>query len=299
MTRMTIFSAPKPFTDPHINTIQRNAIQSWMHLGPDVEVFLIGDEEGLAQAAEEFGVRHFPQAATNDAGTPLIGSIFQLARENSSAPLLAYVNGDILLLPGFVEMGERALEQSERFLLVGQRWDLDITEAMDFSPGWDARLAEDARRRGALHPPAGSDYFIYPRTVLQEIPELTVGRAGWDNWVIYHAVSQPWPAVDATPSIMIVHQNHDYAHLPGGKAHYDHHETKANLEAGGGEQNMYMLLDTNRELVAGKIRRPRLRMMRILRWLEMRVNPGRQHGLRWGLTRRLRRWRRKLAGVER
>ena len=40
MTLLTIFTAPKPFTHPHINVIQRNAIRSWMQLD-DVEVIII------------------------------------------------------------------------------------------------------------------------------------------------------------------------------------------------------------------------------------------------------------------
>jgi hypothetical protein len=48
MTFLTIFTSPKPFTkNPHINLIQRNAIQSWLHLGPEVEVFMMGDEAGM------------------------------------------------------------------------------------------------------------------------------------------------------------------------------------------------------------------------------------------------------------
>ena len=50
MTLLTLFSAPKPFTDPHIALIQRNAIRSWTLL-PDVEVILLGEETGLAEAA--------------------------------------------------------------------------------------------------------------------------------------------------------------------------------------------------------------------------------------------------------
>ena len=30
---LTLFTAPKPFTNPHIALIQRNAIRSWMALG--------------------------------------------------------------------------------------------------------------------------------------------------------------------------------------------------------------------------------------------------------------------------
>ena len=37
MALITLFSAPKPFIDSHIATIQRNAIKSWTLL-PDVDV---------------------------------------------------------------------------------------------------------------------------------------------------------------------------------------------------------------------------------------------------------------------
>ena len=47
MADLTIFTAPKPFTDPHIALIQRNAILSWLHLGPRVAVILLGEELGL------------------------------------------------------------------------------------------------------------------------------------------------------------------------------------------------------------------------------------------------------------
>ncbi len=46
MSLITFFSAPKPFTDPHIAMIQRNAIKSWTLL-PDVEVILLGEETVL------------------------------------------------------------------------------------------------------------------------------------------------------------------------------------------------------------------------------------------------------------
>ena len=67
MTLLTLFSAPKPFTNPHIAMIQRNAIKSWTLL-PDVEVVLIGKEEGLAEAAQELGVKHVPHVASNRNG---------------------------------------------------------------------------------------------------------------------------------------------------------------------------------------------------------------------------------------
>ncbi|MBE0700002.1 MAG: glycosyl transferase family 2, partial [Anaerolineaceae bacterium] len=99
MSDLTIFSAPKPFTNPHIALIQRNAIRSWLSLGPQVEVILLGNEPGLAETAAELGVKHIPHVACTPGGTPLVSSMFELARQNSTSPQLACVNADILLLP--------------------------------------------------------------------------------------------------------------------------------------------------------------------------------------------------------
>ena len=87
MADLTIFTAPKPFTNPHIALIQRNAIRSWLSLGPQVEVILLGEEDGLAEAAAELGVKHLPEVARNASGTPLVSSMFDLARQHSTSPL--------------------------------------------------------------------------------------------------------------------------------------------------------------------------------------------------------------------
>lgn len=254
MTVLTIFSAPKPFTNPHIATIQRNAICSWVNLGPQVEVILLGEEEGLAEFAAEVGVRHIPEVARNSNGTPLVSDMFALARKHGVGCVLACVNADILLMPDFITAALDAAKQAERFLLVGQRWDLDVRDRLDFSPGWPKRLRERAKTQGKLHRASGSDYFIFPRPCFENMPAFAIGRAGWDNWMIYAGRRNGWPVIDGTPSIMIVHQNHDYSHLPGGQPHYKLPETFENVRLAGGKRTIFELQDVNRRLVDGKLK---------------------------------------------
>ncbi|MFC2028979.1 hypothetical protein ACFLTX_03525 [Chloroflexota bacterium] len=269
MKNLTIFSSPKPFNDPHIAAIQRNAIRSWCQLGEQVEVILIGDEQGMAETAREFGLTHIPGVACNDQGTPLVSSIFSLARENGSSPILAYINADILTLSDFLSMAQRMLELASEFILVGQRWDLDILVELEFSSDWEKNLRQSILERGKLHPPAGSDYFVFPRTCYQELPDFAIGRAGWDNWMIYQARKQGWLAVDATRSITIAHQQHDYSHLPGGKPHYKLPETNENIRlAGGREITRFSLLDADRRLVMGRLRSRRYNWDTIRRMVE-------------------------------
>lgn len=266
---ITFFSAPKPFTNPHIATIQRNAIKSWTLL-PDVEVILLGEETGLAETAHELHVKHIANVARNQSGTPLISSMFQRTRQNSQSDLLCIINADMLLMPDFVVAAKQAAKLSERFVLLSQRWDLDVTQPLEFTEGWQDRLLSTVHHQGSLHRPAGSDFFLFPTSCYKDIPDFTIGRAGWDNWMIYKARREKWTVIDCTPSVMIVHQNHDYSHLPGGKPHYEHPDTNENIRLAGGEANIrYTILDATHQLVGGKLVRPQMSYLRFMRGVEL------------------------------
>jgi hypothetical protein len=272
MPLITLFSAPKPFTDTHISMIQRNAIRSWT-LFPDVEVILLGKEEGLAGVAREFGVGHLPNVVCNENGTPLISSMFQLARDasqRSNSDLLCIINADMILMPDFLEAAKQVLKLKDKFVLLSQRWDLDVTQPIDFTEGWRDHLSSIVHRQGSLHPPAGSDFFLFPKSCYNNIPDFAIGRAGWDNWMIYKAHKEKWPVIDCAPSVMIVHQNHDYSHLPGGKSHYDHPDTNENIRLAGGQAAIrYTILDATHRLVDGKLVRPKLSYLRFMRGVEL------------------------------
>jgi hypothetical protein len=253
MPDLTIFTAPKPFTNPGINIIQRNAIRSWVKMGSRVEVLLIGREDGMAEAAADLGVRHLPEVSTNEQGTPQVSSIFDLARRNSDSPLLAYVNADILLFPEFLDTALQLKALTDEFLAVGRRWDLDLRLLMTFNTGWERALREQVQVAGRLHPASGSDYFLFPRACFLDIPPFAIGRAGWDNWMIFEARRRRWPVVDATSALMVVHQDHDYGHLPGGQPHYRLPETAGNIRLAGGRRALFSLQDASDKLISGRL----------------------------------------------
>ncbi len=256
MSLITFFSAPKPFTDPHIAIIQRNAIKSWTQL-PNVEVFLMGKDDGLVEESQELGVRYMSNVTYNINGTPLISSMFQLARDNSKSALLCIINTDMILIPDFLEAVKQAAKLKEKFVLLSQRWDLDVSQPIEFTKGWEEDLRSTVFDHGNLHRPAGSDFFLFPKSCYTNIPDFAIGRAGWDNWMIYKAHQEKWPVIDCTPSVMIVHQNHDYHHLPDGKSHYSHPETDENVRLAGGQAAVrYTILDATVQLKNGILALP-------------------------------------------
>jgi len=137
-----------------------------------------------------------------------------------------------------------------------------------------------------LFSPWGIDYFVFPRHLFTEVPDFTIGRVGWDNWMVYHARTSFGMAIDATRDVLAVHQNHDYSHLPGQKL-YGTDVARSNIAKAGGRRCIYNTLDTNRELVKGKISIPEIRLVRLLRRLERIFINDEGRGWRWEISLRL------------
>ena len=212
----TIFTVPKAFKGQSA-VIQRNALRSWTLLTPRPEIFLLGNEPGIAETALEFGLIHLPNVKINQQGTPVVSSIFKLGQENATNPLVAYINTDIILMDNFSQAVQKLQDgRASHFLAVGRRWDFEIWEEFAFSKGWQDSLSSAIRERGILHYSTGIDYFIFSRGLYQDIPPFAIGRTAWDNWLIWYALSKGAQLIDATHAITAIHQEHTYTHCSGG-----------------------------------------------------------------------------------
>jgi len=209
---LTLFAIPKHFRG-HFATIQRNAITSWTLLDSRPEILLFGDEEGTAEIAAELGIRHYPQVARNEFGTPLLDDLFRQAEQYASTQLLGYVNADILLTDDFTAAVGRIRDLNEKFMAVGRRWDIDVDQAIDFSqPAWAESIRGHARRANVQRPGNFIDYFVFSRGICDGLLPLAIGRFSWDNYLLWRARSRGAELLDLSPVVMAIHQNHDYSH---------------------------------------------------------------------------------------
>jgi hypothetical protein len=211
----TIYSVPKPFRG-HIGVIQENAIRSWTLLGGDHEIILMGAEKGTAEVADRLGVRHEPKIRRSKYGTPLMSSVFERAQLVATHDWLCYVNSDIILMGDLARAMRRITKLRRSVLVSGRRWRIEVDGALDFEPGWEARWRRHVRANGARDSLQCMDYFVFPRGLVRKFPKFALGRGRWDSYLPYRARASGALFVDATDSIMAVHQNHDYA-LPQGK----------------------------------------------------------------------------------
>jgi hypothetical protein len=278
---LTIFTIPKGF-DGHIGVIQRNALASWRRLGPQVHIVLFGDDPGVAEAATECGARHVPDIAKNEYGTPLVSDAFTRMRRLAETPLLMYSNSDLLYDQTLIESA-KAVGAKQEFLMSGQCWDTKITADIDPTADQTWRsIFRDHKANGQLRGPAGMDFFIFPRETPIDMPELAVGRPGWDCWLAWHCLMKGIPLINATRSVIAIHQNHDYSSLRLGYQHRKGPERELNNKAAGGLSNMLTLREANWHLVGGRLERPPL-----LRRLPSLLARQRMYQLLLGLKRLL------------
>jgi len=208
---LTIFSVPKPFKG-HIAIIQENAIKSWMQLHPKCEIILFGDEGGIQDICKKYNLIHIPTIKKNEYGTPTLDYIFETVQNTAKNKIICYVNADIILFKDVIKTVNRIPFQ--KFLIVGQRRDAEIFNNINFEDAcWENNLREYVIKNNKPLQ-GGIDYFIFPKGIFSKLPPFAVGRAGWDNWMIYNSRKRDIPTIDATQTIMAIHQNHSYSHVP-------------------------------------------------------------------------------------
>ena len=247
---LTIFAIPKSF-EGDIAISQENAIKSWLLLLPKPQIILFGDEIGIKEISDKFGIQHVKDVRKNEFGTPLLNWVFDKAKDLAENNILAYVNSDIILTQDFIDAVSRIKESKfVSFLASGQREDLDLNKLVDFSK---EGCIDNLKKKGIKHGMSGMDYFIFPRNFSVNLPDFAVGISGWDSWLVYQTKRLKIPFIDATLLITAIHQNHLPRHQK--QLSYEQEKTE-NFKLAGGQINMMSLREADWILTKDGIKRP-------------------------------------------
>jgi hypothetical protein len=252
---LTLFTTAKPFRG-HISIIQRNALKSWRLLHPDAEIIIFGDDEGSAEICAELGIRHEPFVERNEFGTVLVNDMFARVQATARHDVLCYANCDIILMADFYRATSQTRARYPQFLMVGRRWDTDITEPIDFSSeNWEGRVRQHALAARCQRDQWWMDYFAFSRGFFgPDMPPFAIGRTSWDNWLAWKGCDSG-RLVDASASVIAVHQNHDYGHHPQGhKGVWKGEEARHNFELAGGEVHLRSTADATLFLRDGRFK---------------------------------------------
>ncbi|MBH10199.1 MAG: hypothetical protein CMG74_07590 [Candidatus Marinimicrobia bacterium] len=210
---LTIFTTPKDF-DEEFDIIQRNALCSWRAVSNDLEIIILGDSLGAEEAATSINAKYIANVEKSVKGTPTISGMFTAVEKYAKNNLLCYVNADIVLPKNIMNISSILSEQIKKFMAVGYRWDLDVSELINFNDDQVSRkFWNNARKQAIKHPSTGIDYFIFKKYTFKNILELAVGRLAWDNWLLWKTRRMRLPLIDVSNELFVIHQNHGYNHM--------------------------------------------------------------------------------------
>jgi len=233
---ITIFCTPKNF-EGIFDIIQTNALNSWRAQNPDIEIIIFGDSKGADKIARSINAIHIPEVEKSSNGVPILSDIFNKAQEIAKNDILTFINADIILPFNFVEPIKIIKTKLSKFLIVGYRWDIDITKKINFNNfNYNKVLWSKLIKKAKRHSSSGIDYFIFKKNTFSSLPNFVVGRPGYDNWLIWNARRRLIPVIDISKTVKVLHQNH----------HFNFHNLKK-------DPKIYLEEDglTNRELING------------------------------------------------
>lgn len=243
---ISFFTVPKPFVGS-TGQRQRNAIGSWRTVVPGAQLLLCGDETGTDAVAREFGAEQLSDVRRSPHGVPLLDDVFRQAQEAARHDVLCFLNTDIIL------RGDTAVLQRlpAPFLVIGESLDVEVKHRVqDDDSAWRASFGTAGRSRG----PLAIDYFFFSRGLFGNIPPFAIGRARFDNWLIWRALRCGAMVVDGTEALQAIHQRHSYDHLKGGRHEaYRGADARRNQELAGVwcYLHLYSILDARWRLTPG------------------------------------------------
>lgn len=92
---------------------------------------------------------------------------------------------------------------------------------------------------------------MFQQGLFDPVPPFLIGRACFDNWLVWRARDLNRPVIDATRRVVAVHQSHDYSHVRGGlEEAYSGPEARYNEELAGGREHIYSLHDATHRLTS-------------------------------------------------
>lgn len=198
-----------------------NTLSNWIQLKPSVRLILFTNEEKLVTEATGKGWHALPVPG-NGSGIPVLKFMYMDAKKIVKSHFYAYANGDILFTDELLQtlaavLNSTALPRHTPIMIIGRR-----TNVKDVTPpeaGSFQNVSETAYIRGKLYNTWAEDYFItsadYP---WKNIPEVVIGRRAYDNWLVMNARKQQHVTIDATETLLALHQTTNAGNSEGHKA---------------------------------------------------------------------------------
>ena len=204
---LTLFTSWTDNSDKYL--VHNLTVHNWLSLRPYVIPVIFTNETEVADECRRMGWEVFPVRVAAADDIPVLKYMYQDVMEAFNTTFYAYSNGDILytesLVDTLVGLVNSQISLQAPVLLVGKR--TNVVNVTESEGSTFENLTAIAKGRGSLFTGYAEDYFITPRVYpWKDIAEVVIGRRAYDNWLVWYARKQKQVVIDATSTLLAVHQ---------------------------------------------------------------------------------------------
>ena len=192
-------------------------VRNWQSLEPYVIPVVFTNQHTVAEECRQKGWDVLPIKISANGGIPVLKFMFLDVISTYNTPFYGFGNSDILFTDSLIETLawiNVSVNLDKPVLIIGKRTNINYVGAKE-TETWK-KLSAVASSRGKLFRGLAEDYFITSRFYpWKKIPEVVIGRPAFDNWLVYHTRKQNQTLIDATRTILAVHQTTKAGNIEG------------------------------------------------------------------------------------
>ncbi|KAH3721563.1 hypothetical protein DPMN_064811 [Dreissena polymorpha] len=214
---LTLFSSWN--ANPEKNLVHNLTLINWRSLHPYVIPVVFSNESSVINECNQASVITLPLPAVAADGIPVLKHMYRDVMNLFNTSFYAFSNGDILftkeLIHTLAQMIKSTTEDMRKpILIVGRRTNVEnvtIDEGIDWQ-----NIKRISKSRGKLFTGLAEDFFITtPTYPWNEVPEVVIGRRAYDNWLVYNSRKMKNNVIDASNTILAVHQTTQAGNFEG------------------------------------------------------------------------------------
>lgn len=216
--QISFVTAFKKFKPPY-SLIQSSALYSWQV--NDIKIVASENEVGLKGPCSVFtnltlvpGIKRARELEFQHQA-PVVRDLIEKTLPFIETPMVALINSDIIIPSNFNSVLDRIFRKYgfNIFLAIG-RQDIQLTYQVTSPEAYQAVQKEHGK---PAEDSTGPYTFItskfWWRKVIQEMPDLILGRYGWDNWIRRYAQLHIENRLTASKALILLHCIHGHNHI--------------------------------------------------------------------------------------
>ncbi|XP_052106182.1 uncharacterized protein LOC127738821 [Mytilus californianus] len=188
--------------------VHNNTVINWNTFMPRVNLVLFTNDSALSAYVRDRGWTSYPVTRHAAGGAPILKNMFQTVMNNFNSTFYAYANSDNLFDSSLLDTLSTVyndLDNKKPLFISGRRTNvafLTPKEAASYG-----NIQQAAKTRGELFLTNAQDYFITNKYFdWSGFPDLVIGRRAYDNWLVLRARAMGAKTVDASKTLLLVHQ---------------------------------------------------------------------------------------------